>query len=532
MLKRIVSTYILLSFAYLSFLVQAIPQGLQTGLQTPNNQFINQTFNQTDVSPLTQLGNEYHNSIELLQNRFRIDYEVAEITMIFFREFGSAPVILVRPDGSKIFQSSANDERVVWFDSTTYDMVSIKNPMPGPWQAIGQITPKNRVMVISELAIHAEPLPNIIFSGEILKQTAYLTNNGLPIDYAVFRDVVELTISLSSTNNNAFNNFGAGDEIVASFKDNGKGMDERPLDGIFTGQFNLAIAGGEWIPTFNVSTPMFNREQVDQNIMLLANPIKIEAVLDGGGGGYHKLKVDAQREYVDMSTLLIDGKVQFPNGDVQNFSISDMSADVREHMIVNSEYGVYIIKLTAYGSTTEGREFILDIPEYSFLSERSEQDVMPLESGIVKPVIKVTAVDDEIDVNDETDINDENDEFENENENEIAMQENTIFEKVMPLDKDKMSTSTLVSIIVGINLFILIVGGSLIWWLTLDKKPNFKLMKKFKMITDKKQTVEKSADKTPVKKAEKKPGFFEKIFKRKSGKTTTQNATLKNDKTE
>ena len=100
-------------------------------------------------------------------------------------------------------------------------MISIKNPMPGPWQAVGQITPESRVMVISNLALHADPLPNIIFSGEILKQTAYLTNDGVPIDYDAFRDVVELTISLSSTNNPNFNNFGAKSEIVAFFEKRG-----------------------------------------------------------------------------------------------------------------------------------------------------------------------------------------------------------------------------------------------------------------------------------------------------------------------
>jgi uncharacterized protein (TIGR03503 family) len=404
-------------------------------------------------SPLTQLGTEYHNSIELLQNRFRIDYKVDEITMIFFREYGSAPIVLVKPDGSKIFQSSADGENIFWFDSATYDMISIKNPTPGPWQAVGQITPQSRVMVISDLALHVDPLPDIIFSGEILKQTAYLTNNGTPIDYSAFRDVVELDITFASTNNPNFNNFGANTETIATFEDNGKGMDERPLDGTFTGQFNLAIADGEWIPTFTVSTPMYSREQVDPNVMLLSNPIKIEVELDGGGSGYHSLKVDAQREYVDMSTLLLDGKVRFPNGDIQNFSITDMSADVREYLIVNYEYGVYRVKLTAYGNTIDGREFILNVPEYSFLSEEPEPVV----------VETVTPVNESVDTSD------------------AAAGQQSL--QVKP-EEEKMSTSTLVSLIVGINLFILLIGGAMIWWFSLDKKPSFKLFNRNKAISE------------------------------------------------
>ncbi len=463
MLNQVVFALVLWSSIYVSLTVQAIPQSMQDGAQSS----IDQDISQVNSSPLTQLGTKYHNGIELLQNRFRIDYEVEEITMVFFREFGSAPIVLVRPDGSKLFQSSAEDENIFWFDSSTYDMISIKNPMPGPWQAVGRITPQSRVMVISDLALNVDPLPKIIFSGEILKQTAYLTNDGVPIDYNAFRDVVELTISLSSTNNPNYNNFGSKTEIIALFEDNGKGMDERPLDGIFTGQFNFAIADGEWIPTFTVTTPMFSREQVDTNIMLLPNPIKVNVELGNSDDGHHKLTVDALREYVDMSTLLIDGKIRFPNGDIQNFSITDMSANIREYLIINYDYGVYRVKLTVYGNTTQGREFILDVPEYTFLSEEPEPE------PVIDPSITNSTI-----------------------------EESVISEQVMPEVEKKISTSTLVSLIVGINLFILIVGGGLIWWVTRDKKSNLILKRKHKAPAD-----ENSADK--------KVGLFAKMFKRK-----------------
>ena len=254
-----------------------------------------QNIDQVNDLPLTQIGTEYHNSIKLLQNRFRIDYEVEEITMVFFRDFGASPVVLVQPDGSKIYQTDAEGEYISWFFNSTYDMIRIKNPMPGPWQAVGQILPESQVMVISDLALKANPLPNIIFSGEILKQTVYFTNNNIPIDYAAFRDVIELSISLSSTNDHNFNNFGAEVEIIALFEDDGKGMDEMPLDGVFTGRFNLDITEGEWIPTFSASTPMFTREHVYPKVTLLTNPIQVDVELDVKGGGHHKLTVDRKK---------------------------------------------------------------------------------------------------------------------------------------------------------------------------------------------------------------------------------------------
>jgi len=406
------------------------------------------------VSPLSLLGSAYQNGIPLLQNRFRIDFTVDELTMIFFREFGSAPIVLVKPDGSKIFQSQADGVDLFWFDAATYDMISLKNPTPGPWQAIGQIQPNSRVMVISDLTLHAEPLPKVIFSGEILKQTAYLTNHGKPIDYTAFRDVVELKIEFVSTNNPNFNNFGAESQTIASFEDNGKGMDERPLDGTFTGQFNLAVADGEWTPVFSVSTPMFSREQVDDNLMLYPNPIKMSVELDVEGKGFHKLLVDAERQLVDMTSLLLDGKVRFPNGDIQNFSITDLSAKVREHLIVNYESGVYRVKLTAYGNTIDGREFILDVPEFSFLTEEPKpEEPPPLEGNTTVP-------------NAETNINATADITPEDMSPSPEMAQQTNIEP-----EEGMDNLTLAIIIILLNMFIIGFGGAAIWYF-MRKKNN------------------------------------------------------------
>ncbi len=322
-----------------------------------------------DTSVLSTVGDDYQNSIILLQNRFRIDHEVDEVTLIFFRKYGSAPVVLVRPDGSKIFSSQANKNNVEWFDDDTFDMIKIKNPVPGPWQAVGQVLPESRVMVISGIELHADPLPAVIFSGEVLKQTAYLTNGGKPIDYSEFRDVVDVSIELRSTNNPNYDNFGSNDEQIARFEDNGRGMDEAPEDGVFTGQFNLAIPAGEWRPVFTVSTPMFSREQVDPVIMLHKNPVTMKEVLNDGQQGYHDLYIDVVRDRIDIESLLIDGKVRFPNGDVQNFSITEPSPEPRLHRILAYGDGLFRVKITAYATTVDGRDVILDVPEYTFRAE-------------------------------------------------------------------------------------------------------------------------------------------------------------------
>ena len=341
----------------------------ETSEKVPENDGSDQKQKSTPDSaevPIARLGDDYQNSITLLQNRFRVDHNVEEVTMVFFRDYGSAPIVLVRPDGSKIYQSRAEEENVKWYDDAAFDMITIKNPVPGPWQAVGQIKPDSRIMVISDISLHAEPLPSTIFSGEILKQTAYLANGDEPINQPEFRDVVKLEIELVSTNNPNFDNFGADNTVIATFEDNGRGMDERPLDGTFTGQFNLSVPAGEWKPVFRVITPMYTREQVDPNLMLYPNPVELDVVMAEGDENYHTLMIDVNREQVDIQSILVDGKIRYPNGDLQNFSLTEPSPAVRTQRILALDEGQFRAKLTVYGKTTQGRDFILDVPPFTF----------------------------------------------------------------------------------------------------------------------------------------------------------------------
>ena len=328
------------------------------------------------------IGSEYENSIQLLNNRFRVDNDVDEITMIFFREQGSAPIVLVKPDGSKLsLVLGRENEEFNWFETDTYDMITIKNPMPGPWQAVGQILPESKLMVIADIGLNVQAIPSPIYSGEIIKQTATLTNAGQPIDFSAFRNVITLNIDFVSANNPNYENFGLGARRVASFQDNGTGFDEYAADGVFTGQFDLSIPPGEWRPTFSVVTPMYTREVVNQNVVLLPSPIIINAIIDEAQTlneageviqtekGFHIIKIDVDREQIDMRTLIYDGSIRYPNGEVQNVSFTYSNDEVKQIEVINNDYGIYRFKMTAYATNTKGRDVVIDVPEFTFVTE-------------------------------------------------------------------------------------------------------------------------------------------------------------------
>ncbi|MBF4323739.1 TIGR03503 family protein, partial [Vibrio anguillarum] len=67
-------------------------------------------------------------SMSLLDNRFRVDPTISQITFVVYREKSSQPVVLVRPDGKKYY-AWRYDENMRWYQEPTMDIISIDKPM-------------------------------------------------------------------------------------------------------------------------------------------------------------------------------------------------------------------------------------------------------------------------------------------------------------------------------------------------------------------------------------------------------------------
>ncbi|WP_417709661.1 TIGR03503 family protein [Pseudoalteromonas umbrosa] len=323
------------------------------------------------------------NEIPLLDNRFRIDHNVDKITLLFFRAPGAPAVVLVRPDGSKIYSiHSVKDESLEWFDEISYDLIIIDKPMPGPWQVLGQILRDSRIMVLGEIELAVDPLPPLLFRGEMLKVNGRVTNDGKPIDVGYFRDVVTLYVEFVSTNNEQYANFGAGTQSVTEFKDDGRDFDERPLDGIFTGEFKLVFPAGEWQPEFYIETPILKRRVVKDPIVIAEPPFNFELQLADDEEFEHELVIKLNREIVKPETVILQGKILYPNGEEQLFTLNEAERFYRQLQIKNYDWGRYSIQLSAFGENINGREFMASIPDYNFEIERPIEKVPEL----IKPI--------------------------------------------------------------------------------------------------------------------------------------------------
>lgn len=331
-------------------------------------------YSAKQVQELKRAGQE--NEIPLLKNRFRIDDKIDEISLLFFREEGTPSVILVRPDGVKYFAISAlRDTSLDWYDELSYDLVVIRNPMPGPWQVIGKIMPKSKIMVVGELSLQADPLPEMLFKGETLKITGQILNGGKPIESGFFKDVVTLNVSFVSTNNKDFANFGTGIVQVAEFKDDGYDLDETANDGIYTGEFSLNFPAGQWRPELYITTELLQRRIVQEPIIIHEPPFTFTDTLTQDEGGEHSIKIEIDDALLIPETVIMQGKIYYPNNEEQSFIINAKEGVTRQLAVQDFGWGRYNIEFSVFGSTVSGREFVATLPTHVFKIDRPIQRV-------------------------------------------------------------------------------------------------------------------------------------------------------------
>lgn len=244
-------------------------------------------------------------TMSLLDNRFRVDPTIKQINFMIYREKNSIPVVLVRPDGGKYY-AQRSPENVHWHQESMMDIISIDNPMPGPWQAIGKVSPNNKIVIITDLVLHAESLPSRLYQGETIKFTAKLTSEGKPLLLRDFLDRIKLKVNFTKYVENEESLIQEARPIaqeIGSFIDDGKELDEKPGDGIFTVRLPISVEPGKYRVRITSENGVFLRT-IEQVVLVYPNPIDIEFVQSRNDAN-HKVVVTGEKGVIEPGSLMI-----------------------------------------------------------------------------------------------------------------------------------------------------------------------------------------------------------------------------------
>jgi hypothetical protein len=81
-----------------------------------------------------------------------------------------------------------------WYHETGYDLVTVKNPAPGEWQLVADIDPDNQVMIVTDLKLRLDELPNYVAENEALDISVSFTEQGERITRSDFLKLISLDL--------------------------------------------------------------------------------------------------------------------------------------------------------------------------------------------------------------------------------------------------------------------------------------------------------------------------------------------------
>jgi uncharacterized protein (TIGR03503 family) len=138
-------------------------------------------------------------TVPLVENQFKIDNSVSEMTLLVFRREGSKLTELLLPNQSRIsLKKIPNNVR--WHSEGNYDLITIDKPLVGQWQIDAEIDPDNRVMVVTDLKLKTTDLPNNILIGETFDFDVSLTDKNKLIARQDFLKLVDAQLKEESAN--------------------------------------------------------------------------------------------------------------------------------------------------------------------------------------------------------------------------------------------------------------------------------------------------------------------------------------------
>jgi uncharacterized protein (TIGR03503 family) len=239
-----------------------------------------------------------------LDNRFRVDPTIKQVSFLVYREKTSQAVTLVRPDGTKYY-AWEHPENVAWYEENGMDIISIENPMPGPWQAIGKITPQNKVKILSNLTLNVDSLPTKLYQSESLKFTARLLQDGKPLVLRDFLNRIKLNVTFTpylANEKNLVKEARPLAEVLGTFEDNGEGLDEIAADGVFTVNLPINVKPGKYWVRIQSRNGVFLRT-VEQDLLVYPSPIRASFTQGRNENQSHSMTIDTEAGTIKTGSL-------------------------------------------------------------------------------------------------------------------------------------------------------------------------------------------------------------------------------------
>ncbi len=293
-------------------------------------------------------------TVPLSGNRFMLDDSINEATILAFR--GDTTRIRLHPPRGEAYDARRPPTGVNWRQEPQYELITIANPLSGEWRLEADEDPDNRVMVVTDLQLHVEPLPSQVLAGEQLELTAWLSAAGDRLTMGDFLTVLDVT---------ALGTVGDQDKANAPLA-----LD----DSVFRGTLPALDSPGNWTVTVLVDGGTFQRQR-RQALTVIDSPLQARMEsLPTEPGLNRRLSLSTPLDDDTAHQLRITGNITTP-GQAQEHGITLPTGTGRWHVdldFLNPEED-YNLVLSVEGNLPGGRAFRLPVSEFDLPGRATDE---------------------------------------------------------------------------------------------------------------------------------------------------------------
>jgi uncharacterized protein (TIGR03503 family) len=298
------------------------------------------------------------NDIPLLDNRFRIDPNTEQVTIILNHPNNPQKVVLVKPDGSKWYAQRHSVDTVAWLSNKDQDIITVQKPMPGPWQAIATLNSENRIELLNPTTLQIDKLPLKVYQKEYLTSYVSLINDGqVMTDESLLRNA-KLSVSLTGEED--------ASQLVYLYKDDGEFYDSLPFDGKLTTHIYLDLKPGRYLLSIKTKNNIFVRS-FNSDIVVFPQPITYSIKQKDTHGQFAFMIDDTD---IAPETITIDGLISsYSLGTTQQLIVHSTEHEIKGNVInidVPLEYSSYHFSGKVFATTKDGRELSFELPKEDF----------------------------------------------------------------------------------------------------------------------------------------------------------------------
>jgi len=188
-------------------------------------------------------------TLPIEENKFTVDKHVSDITVLIFLAKDSPATSLTLPDG-KVWSEKKHPKIVKWHHDTGYDLITVKGPIAGEWTLLAMIDPDNRVMIVTNLKLKVDNLPNSIMLGDKFVVRARLLEEGKIVTNKNLLTRTAFAMKRIDDQDHVKN---------ITLLDNGSNPDVIKSDGVYSASFDSLKKAGDYELAIRAKSLTFKR---------------------------------------------------------------------------------------------------------------------------------------------------------------------------------------------------------------------------------------------------------------------------------